>query len=106
MPRTEGDRMAHSLPGLEEPLLGLDLRRPRPTSFFGTLGRRAPTAYDGPTNIDAVQEGGEDEQGAQLSDRLCLALGLLTNLAQSAPEAKTLVREIRKCPLRLPRISN
>lgn len=66
MPRTEGDRMAHSLPGLEEPLLGLDLRRSRPTSFFGTLRRRAPTAYDGPTNIDAVQEGGEDE-GARIN---------------------------------------
>lgn len=66
MSRSDNDRMAHSLPGPEEPLLGLDLRRSRPTSFFGTLRRRPPTAYDGQTNIDTVQEGGEDE-GARIN---------------------------------------
>ncbi|CAE7227768.1 unnamed protein product [Rhizoctonia solani] len=65
IPRTQGDRMTHSFPGPEDPLLGLDLRR-RPTSFFGTLGRRAPTAYDGPTSINTVQEAGEDE-GARIN---------------------------------------
>ncbi|CAE6438320.1 unnamed protein product [Rhizoctonia solani] len=52
IPRTQDDRMAQSFPGPEEPLLGLDLRRSRPISFFGTLGRRAPTAYDGPAAYD------------------------------------------------------
>ncbi|CAE6511278.1 unnamed protein product [Rhizoctonia solani] len=66
IPRTQGDRMAHSFPGPEEPLLGLDFRRSRPTSFFETLGRRAPTAYDGRTNIETVTEGGEDE-GARIN---------------------------------------
>ena len=65
MPRTQGDRLAQSLPGLEEPLLGLDLRRSRPTSFFGTLGRRAPTAYDGQVNMETVQEG--EDEGARIN---------------------------------------
>ncbi|CAE6419770.1 unnamed protein product, partial [Rhizoctonia solani] len=66
IPRSQGDRMVQSFPGVEDPLLGLDLRRSRPTSFFGTLGRRAPGAYDGQTNMDAVQEAGEDE-GARIN---------------------------------------
>ncbi|KAG8730888.1 hypothetical protein FRC11_005582 [Ceratobasidium sp. 423] len=66
MPHTQGDRVVQSFPGSEDPLLGLDLRRSRPTSFFGTLGRRAPTAYDGQTNINTVQEAGEDE-GARIN---------------------------------------
>ncbi|CAE6483643.1 unnamed protein product [Rhizoctonia solani] len=66
IPRTQADRMAQSFPGPDDPLLGLDLRRSRPTSFFGTLGRRPPTAYDGQINIDTVQEAGEDE-GARIN---------------------------------------
>lgn len=38
----------------------------------------------------------EDDRGAGLLDRLCLALGLLTNLVQGAPEAKDLLRDARK----------
>ncbi|KAI0795425.1 hypothetical protein C8Q75DRAFT_449637 [Abortiporus biennis] len=45
--------------------------------------------------------GGEDDEGdiaAQLLDRLCLGLGLLTNLVQVAEETKDLVREIEMNP--------
>ena len=39
--------------------------------------------------------GDEDDQSAQLLDRLCLALGLLTNLVQNVPESKALTRDTR-----------
>ncbi|KAB5589136.1 ClC voltage-gated chloride channel protein [Ceratobasidium theobromae] len=66
IPRAPGERMIHSSPGLEEPLLGLDFRRStRPTSFFAPLGRRS-TAYDEPANADAIQASGEDE-GARIN---------------------------------------
>ena len=37
----------------------------------------------------------EDDTSAQLLDRLCLALGLLTNLVQGTPQAKQLIGETR-----------
>ena len=46
--------------------------------------------------IDGTQEGDDDDPGVQLSDRLCLALGLLTNLVQCAAGAKSLIRDIRE----------
>ncbi|QRW21592.1 ClC voltage-gated chloride channel protein [Rhizoctonia solani] len=66
MPRTQSQRTLHPFPSPDGPLLGVNLRSNRPTSFFGTLGRRAPAAYDGQTNIDTVQETGEDE-GARIN---------------------------------------
>ncbi len=37
----------------------------------------------------------EDDTSAQLLDRLCLALGLLTNLVQGTAQAKQLIGETR-----------
>lgn len=45
---------------------------------------------------EVVPEGKDaDEEGTQALDRLCLALGLLTNLVQVLEETKDLLREIR-----------
>ena len=51
-------------------------------------------------NVKREDEGGnepdldaEDDKSAQLLDRLCLALGLLTNLVQNVPEAKSSIRD-------------
>lgn len=38
----------------------------------------------------------EDDNDAQILDRLCLALGLLTNLVQVSDIAKDLMRQTRK----------
>jgi|ERR1700685_518247 hypothetical protein len=38
----------------------------------------------------------EDDNDAQILDRLCLALGLLTNLVQGSDTAKDLTRKTRK----------
>lgn len=40
------------------------------------------------------QDNDEDDGAAQLLDRLCLALGLLTNLVQGALESKALIRDL------------
>jgi hypothetical protein len=46
--------------------------------------------------IEVVAGGAELEEGeTQALDRLCLALGLLTNLIQVVEETKDLLREIR-----------
>ncbi|KAG9095489.1 hypothetical protein FS749_010358 [Ceratobasidium sp. UAMH 11750] len=66
MPRTT-ERMAQSFPsGADSPLLGLNLRSRPNSTFFGTFGRRPPTAYDGVRNVDTVPEGSEDE-GARIN---------------------------------------
>lgn len=43
----------------------------------------------------------DDDDGANAArclDRMCLALGLLTNLVQATPDTKTIMNETRKCP--------
>lgn len=40
----------------------------------------------------------EDDNDAQVMDRLCLALGLLTNLVQVSESAKDLTRKTREAP--------
>ncbi|KAG9098568.1 hypothetical protein FRC06_006214 [Ceratobasidium sp. 370] len=67
VPRAQTERMAQSFPsGADTALLGLSVRSRPNSTFFGTFGRRPPTAYDGARNVDTVQEGLEDE-GARIN---------------------------------------
>ncbi|KAG8733942.1 hypothetical protein FRC10_012058 [Ceratobasidium sp. 414] len=67
VPRAQTERMAQSFPsGADAPLLGLSLRSRPNSTFFGTIGRRPPTSYDGGRNVDTIREGLEDE-GARIN---------------------------------------
>lgn len=69
---------------------------------LASIMRLLATCYEEKLRLDASAErhetianDGEDD-GAQCLDRLCLILGLLTNLVQTSDDAKNFIRDIRK----------
>jgi hypothetical protein len=64
-------------------------------SLSKNLSRAGALDAEGDTEVEVEEE---DEEDARVLDRLCLALGLLTNLVQVSDAANDIIRKTRKHP--------